>query len=47
MLAEPCGDYSNMRSYRDDEAGEKIVHIHTENVAVARKYFTLLEKHLI
>lgn len=27
-----------------DESGEMVVHIHTENAAVARKYFTLLEK---
>lgn len=44
MLAELAAITAICGRTETDEAGEKIVHIHTENAAVARKYFTLLEK---
>ena len=44
MLAELAAITAICGRTETDETGEKIVHIHTENVAVARKYFTLLEK---
>ena len=44
MLAELAAITAICGRTETDETGEKIVHIHTENAAVARKYFTLLEK---
>ena len=44
MLAELAAITAICGRTETDETGEKIVHIHTENVAVARKYFTLLKK---
>ena len=42
MLAELAAITAICGRTETDETGEKIVHIHTENVAVARKYFTLI-----
>lgn len=44
LLAELAAISAMSGTFGKDGAGEEILHIHTENIAVARKCFTLLEK---
>lgn len=46
-IAETAAILSMSGQIFQDEEGKVSIKIHTENLAVARKYFTLMKKHII